>query len=924
MYFLSISILAQSDFFKNYDGIPITAIAWGREGGVAKHHFFNDIDEAGIDAFVACNISDSLYNFLRANDTRFKLIPYMHFWMGRHSIAYYSTRGYTVWEAEGSTEYDVKLSVQDGILAENSTSVKNNPSLNSACDLLSGPNYYCVCAIEPFTEKDSIPVPIKYTVDYKLKIDWRNGIEPSNLYEMDYEDDHVCKLAVTSTDENGVVHELASKILRIKDMFPINTYKTFSLKYNEDSKSVYTNLLKNFEKVTPDGIKWWVGYPFVEYKVYWYNLSYLDLYVDKIVDYNEPGKQLFEKNFTPSDPLWQEINFTIGDPYNRNEVVGWYPFDEPEFIHMQSCVKTLDELIHYYTSELHLMPGFACGWNDQIGETSGISKIGEYAKRGNYNGSFMHKYLYDDPYTPVDNPTGYKKDNITCYIDNINNYNDADPNFITSIQSGIWANDSAHIRRKVFPSPIQFTYNINLALLYGTKGIDINDYYYCMDADQDTVNRKGMVGYYLNSTAGYVKYYSPIWYTLRDSISPRLKGSYGKLLKKLQQHSQGQLLNQSSITIDNIQFSRNGIASIDDARDYDCGTFIMPESAGDKKYFMIVSRYYQGLFTDTSPTSINFICSNLSERNYTVKEHYYNTNSHCYATNNAITFNKSLKLGSALLFEVMPAIRYGGYIIGNETISSSQSLLEHLTINSNQQLSVSGSNTVYSLTDTVTIQSNASINCSLGGKINAQNGYIQFVGTGRIIFDNWYNSLFYTSENGHPKLIWGYQAGPKTYHVYKYTGGSWVNIANISTTTKDITHKQYYVDTDEEIYSGANYIRYKVIEGTSNETNEVSIHVLPKEFVEGNEQVSDFQVEQNYPNPFNPTTTIGYSIPNTGRVSIKLYDMLGREVKDIFEGIQAMGSYNIEVNCNNLASGVYIYKIQYNDKMLSKKMILQK
>lgn len=917
------SLYAQSDFFKNYNGIPITTNLWGKEAWMYDRYNFKDIDSAGIDAVVVTNTNSSLYENFRKASTKFKLIPYMHMKnTNRTGICFFSEKAYTVFEAEGNPDLAINLVNSGGVeyYEGGINGITNNTNQNMSCNIIQGPEHYCNLAKSIIND-----LPLDLRAKFYIKVNWRNvNNHPPSI--QNYLNLNICKLSITAKKDSAPYDTTFAEItLKVSDLLPLNDYKQIILPYFTSSKGAPENILQQQIRLTyaTQGELYWV-IPNVKYHVYWYEIPDLSLYVDKIILQDPNGNDLINSIDLSSYSLPAEINFSLEepDPFNANEVVGWYPVDEPYLIDMQSCLAKLDTLINIATPQLHLMPGVACSWDGNLFGSGSPSKILEYSKRGKYNGSIMHKYLYHDPYTPLDGQEYYLQ-NIICYIANLKNYQEADPNFICSIQSGIWSNDSLHIKRKIHPSPEQFLYNTNLALLYGAKGIDVNDYYYYIN-DENVENRTGMVGIYGSYSGSYDLVPTSIWYTLRDTISPRLKGNYGRLLKKLQQHTQGQLLNQSSLTVDNVQFSRNGETSIDDARDYDCGTFVMPESSGDKKYFMIVSRYYQGLFTETSPTSINFICSNLSEKKYTVNEHYYDTKSYYYATNNAITFNKSLRLGSALLFEVMPAIKYGGCIIGNETISSSQSLLEHLTINSNQQLTISGSNTVYSLTDTVTIQNNASINCTLGGKINSQAGYIQFVGTGRIIFDNWYNSLFYTSENGHPKLIWGYQAGTKTYHVYKYTGGTWVNIANISTTAKDITHRQYYVDTDEEIYSGANSIRYKVIEGNSNETNEVSIHVLPKEFIELSEQFADFQVEQNYPNPFNPTTTIAYQIPSTGRVSIKLYDMLGREVKDIFKGIQAMGSYNIEVNCTNLASGVYIYRIQYNDKVLSKKMILQK
>lgn len=87
---------------------------------------------------------------------------------------------------------------------------------------------------------------------------------------------------------------------------------------------------------------------------------------------------------------------------------------------------------------------------------------------------------------------------------------------------------------------------------------------------------------------------------------------------------------------------------------------------------------------------------------------------------------------------------------------------------------------------------------------------------------------------------------------------------------------------------------------------------------------SEYKLEQNYPNPFNPATTIAYSIPKAGKVIIRLYDVLGREVMQLLNENKEPRKYNVELNAVNLASGVYIYEMQCNDFRISKKLTVLK
>ncbi|HKJ81826.1 MAG TPA: T9SS type A sorting domain-containing protein [Ignavibacteriaceae bacterium] len=97
---------------------------------------------------------------------------------------------------------------------------------------------------------------------------------------------------------------------------------------------------------------------------------------------------------------------------------------------------------------------------------------------------------------------------------------------------------------------------------------------------------------------------------------------------------------------------------------------------------------------------------------------------------------------------------------------------------------------------------------------------------------------------------------------------------------------------------------------------------------------SKFILLQNYPNPFNPSTTIKYQIPKSGLVTIKIYDVLGKEVKTLVNQYQNMGSHEVNFsakggsasggNAGNLSSGVYFYQLKAGNFISTKKMVLLK
>jgi hypothetical protein len=85
-----------------------------------------------------------------------------------------------------------------------------------------------------------------------------------------------------------------------------------------------------------------------------------------------------------------------------------------------------------------------------------------------------------------------------------------------------------------------------------------------------------------------------------------------------------------------------------------------------------------------------------------------------------------------------------------------------------------------------------------------------------------------------------------------------------------------------------------------------------------------FELAQNYPNPFNPSTNIKFAMPKDGNVSLKVYDMIGSEVKTLVEGFHKAGTYNIYFSGTDISSGVYYYKLTTDTFTDTKKMVLIK
>ncbi len=178
----------------------------------------------------------------------------------------------------------------------------------------------------------------------------------------------------------------------------------------------------------------------------------------------------------------------------------------------------------------------------------------------------------------------------------------------------------------------------------------------------------------------------------------------------------------------------------------------------------------------------------------------------------------------------------------------------------------------------------------------------------------------------------GYQIWRKIKH-----NGNWGSPALLSTVSSGTT---YYIDYDYVYTDGytddmLNYdVRARLYYNSSYsyayDAYETTFGKVEASMMEDNQiasvanEVPTVYSINNYPNPFNPTTTINYQLPESGFVTIKIYDMLGKEVAVLVNENKSAGYYRVAFNASKLTSGVYIYTIIVNNFVQSKKMLLIK
>lgn len=133
------------------------------------------------------------------------------------------------------------------------------------------------------------------------------------------------------------------------------------------------------------------------------------------------------------------------------------------------------------------------------------------------------------------------------------------------------------------------------------------------------------------------------------------------------------------------------------------------------------------------------------------------------------------------------------------------------------------------------------------------------------------------------------------------------------TTSEPKTYS--YVDN---ISAGKYSYRLKQVDfsGTYSYSNEVSVNSAA--------EVKTYSLSQNYPNPFNPTTTIQFQMPEAGHVTLKVFNILGSEIKTVMDGNMEAGFHTINFDASNLPSGIYLYQLNANDFTSVKRMLLTK
>ncbi|NUN09664.1 MAG: T9SS type A sorting domain-containing protein [Ignavibacteriaceae bacterium] len=151
-------------------------------------------------------------------------------------------------------------------------------------------------------------------------------------------------------------------------------------------------------------------------------------------------------------------------------------------------------------------------------------------------------------------------------------------------------------------------------------------------------------------------------------------------------------------------------------------------------------------------------------------------------------------------------------------------------------------------------------------------------------------------------------------------GNSWITIGFVEGrgTTSDPVAYSYSDKYNDFNYSGNVSYRLRQVDfdGRSELSSVINLDI--------NFSVREYALNQNYPNPFNPSTLIKYALPKAGKVTIKVYNSIGKEVATLVDGLMEAGNHEVTFDAGALASGVYFYKMTAGEFSQSRKLLLMK
>ncbi len=812
-----------------------------------------------------------------------------------HYIPWYTSGYYKKWKATGENQtlpysagsnayYEMKPA--NWATTDNSTNIVRSGTniSNKNKRMLHGPNTFQEMKYNMAFDQ----TPITYTVRFHLKRG-DSAIESGVTENSD-----LCKISVTFTDNNTPnpsTNTIVSKILQVKDVATTFTSNnsTLDYAYSPQISVNYPNqpgLARPIDQISLDEI-------FVQFEIQW--LGSYELFVDYVEVYDN----LVWPDYINSQSVFQT---NVTDYANTNYSTSkypslkyWYSRDEPVAIESFAPFKIVNSLL--------------------TGNRKAITAFFPLNCFNNFDGSMFHNFrqltdqdqiIFD--FYPINRQVSNHQDifNIYCQFDIIRdlckNANTYYPGFYYATQGFESLSEGFKM-----PTTTELNAMVMLGLGYGSKGIFLYNYY------SDGAQTVGLVN------TGYQP--SELWNHIHDNIAPRLSGVLGTTLLSLS------YLNSAKVCkVDNtndpsksilIPASTSEYLTLELTNTTQQASFdgcMFNNTNGEKNFMLINSLTYNA-------NSNNTVKVKITDPSYTNWKIQNYEGGSVFSCSNSISASINLDLGAGYLYKAQPVVKNGGIIVSNETISSATTLTAPLTIGSGSTLTINSPYTANNQLISIAVVTNGGTdvwgNLVLGSQGSITNSNIE-------------TSLIASKDNNHPKLVWGVP-NPSSISSYKiYRKKETADFVEIAT----VTGVNSYVDNNVNIAylpeANETAAQYKIrLASNTSYSNTVTYSRVQgsgesKLVAEKKKEENKIFSSSNYPNPFNPTTTISYQIPSAEKVTLKIFDVLGKEIITLVDGYKEAGSYHAVFDASQLPSGVYIYRLEAGSFVESKKMILAK
>ena len=701
-----ITLKSQTNPILNTDHIPLLGFGWGSEWmpGLDVNDLAK-IKEMGLEGVMFTNLTQDRFDMFQNIQNEVKLFPYqVNDSMTNHInfISYYCDAYYSKWEAVDVTNSNVKATLSfDPNIGMRTNEAPNGivtiPSADTTGTLIWGPGYRQRIKYAAIDTGNYID----YTTTFRLMIKRNTSFQNPPLSTEGLTDD-LCKIIIRVKEIEYDTLDLEyfvkdsldyqSMTIKVSDL-NFNEWKDFSFNFNYSGlDSIYKKSTNKILKMNDKNM----FADYVEYVVEWLNVPYARLYFDNVFVSDIRGRYLTERederrnirnqsnNLKPDGGIVFNQNYTDFE----NTMIGFYGIDEPETIDQLEPIRIVGNLIKEATNNKRfLFTSVAASWDGKYGSsnfgTEALNKVQEFYHRALPDGFIVQTHLYHYP-----DQNNWVNNIENMFAKNLKELKNTSSTPIVLVQAGKWIPWNTEE-----PNPSQLDYTVNFALMYGAKGIIVDQLFY------KTSDITGII----NTATDEV---SSLYDEIKNKLSPRLKGLLGKTLKKLTPTAQ--ILDAEHLSWHN--FINLLIHHSDGAygADFDLGFF---KDINQIDYFMLINRWYNPGSLDVP---LQFTSSNFGNYN---NIQLYNLIDSTQTTilNNDIIY-PTVSLGDALFFRVAPVIRSGGSLITNETTLPGETLLNDMTIEPGVTLTVNG-----------TYTADANITIKTGGKIVAGP-------TGKIIF----------------------------------------------------------------------------------------------------------------------------------------------------------------------------------------------